>query len=116
MNCKNFLKENKLLIIATIFVVIIFSLFIFYSNERKEVNIKIAQIQEKKKIDYQPIIDSIKAKSFYVYDILEQKPIFSKDEHLKLPLASIAKLMSGLVILDIMPETTIVTIGKEDIA
>ncbi len=115
MNCKNFLKENKLLIIATIFVVIIFSLFIFYSNERKEVNIKIAQIQEKKKIDYQPIIDSIKAKSFYVYDILKKKVIFSKDEHLKLPLASITKLMSGLVVFDIMPETTEVTITKDDL-
>jgi D-alanyl-D-alanine carboxypeptidase len=116
MNLINILKENKKLIISAIFIVILFSVFFIKKNEKEDSIIKENQAIEKKMQNYLPTLSIIKAKSFYVYDILENKAIFSKDEHLKLPLASITKLMSGLVVLDIMPETTLVTIGQEDLA
>ena len=101
MSFKFFLKENRDFIIIVIFAT--FFLFVTFlphtKNKNLEISIKTDQVIEKKVIDYQPVLDSIEAKSFYVYDILEQKVIFSKDEHLKLPLASITKLMSGLVVL-----------------
>ena len=117
MNFRNFLKENKSLIISAIFVVFVLPIFFnLPKNEQESVSIKTEQVIEKKIPDYQSVLDSIEAKSFYVYDILDKKSLFSKDEHAKLPLASITKLMSGLVILDIMPETTEITIGGEDIS
>ncbi len=116
MYFKNFIKENKLLIISAIVAVII--LCIVFSSKKESENTKIISGQqiEQKKFDYDSVLNSIEAKSYYVYDIVAQKPIFAKDEHVKLPLASITKLMSGLVVFDIMPETTIVTITRDDVA
>ena len=116
MYFKNFIKENKLLIISAIAVAVIFC--IVFSSKKESENTKIisGQTIEQKKFDYESVLNSIEAKSYYVYDVIDQKPIFAKDEHEKLPLASITKLMSGLVVFDIMPETTIVTITKDDVA
>lgn len=117
MNPNNFLKENRDFVIMTIFAV--FFLYIFFlplDKNKNIVPIKTDQVIERKKINYQSVLDSVEAKSFCVYDILNKKFIFSKNEHYKLPLASITKLMSGLVVLDIMPDTTVVTITRDDIA
>ncbi len=115
MDQTNFLKENKVFILIAI-IAVFFLLFLLNNEDKKIVGgTKTEQIIEIKIPDYQSVLNGIQAKSFYVYDVLEKKVIFSKNEHLKLPLASITKLMSGLVILDIMPDTTIITIGKEDI-
>jgi D-alanyl-D-alanine carboxypeptidase len=116
MNHKTFLKGNRELIISIIFVVAVLSILLLPKNKKENIAVKIDPVIERKRIDYQVVLNSIEAKSFYVYDILDKKSIFSKDEHVKLPLASITKLMSGLVILDIMPDTTIVTITKDDLA
>jgi D-alanyl-D-alanine carboxypeptidase len=117
MNFRNFLKENRDFILTAFFATFFLSIFFLPQdkNKKNDVPIKSDQVIEMPRIDYKSVLDSIEAKSFYVYDILENKPIFSKDEHLKLPLASITKLMSGLVVMDVMPDTTIVTISKEDI-
>ncbi|MFH1454951.1 MAG: hypothetical protein ABIF22_01380 [bacterium] len=115
MNLINIIKENKRSIIGIIFVMIVFSIFYIKKNEEKIIALKEEQIIEQKFQNYKPTLDSIEARSFYVYDILNKQAIFSRDEHIKLPLASITKLMSGLVVLDIMPETTLITIEKEDI-
>jgi D-alanyl-D-alanine carboxypeptidase (penicillin-binding protein 5/6) len=114
MNFKHFFKENKFIIIAATFAVII--LFIMYLPKNKQQVVSTGDVIEKNIPDYQTTLNTIQAKSFYVYDILENKVIFSKNEHDKLPLASITKLMSGLVVMDVMPDTTIITIGKDDIA
>jgi len=113
MNFKKVLKENNLLIVSAIFAVIVLSIIFF---PKKETNISVKPITEKNIPDYQLVLDSIEAKSFYVYDISENKSIFSKDEHLKLPLASITKLMTGFVAMEVMPDTTIITISKSDVA
>ncbi len=116
MNLKNILKENKVLILSVIFIAVVFFMFFLSKNEKEKISIKKDQVIERKTTDYQSVLDSIEAKSFYVYDILNEKSIFSKNEHVKLSLASIAKLMSGLVAVNVMPETTIITISKDDIA
>jgi D-alanyl-D-alanine carboxypeptidase len=118
MFLKEFLKKNKEIIILGIFVCAFFILFFYSINQKnKEIIVeKESQSIEKEKINYELLLNEIKAKSFYVYDINAEKAIFAKDEKLQLPLASITKLMSGLVILDILPETTIVRISREDIS
>ena len=113
MFLKQFLKENIGLIILAILGTIYLSIFFLLRDEK----IKIVQSNQIASISkYQPSLDEVEAKSFYVYDILENKTIFSKNEHDILPLASITKLMSGLVALNTMPDTTTITISEEDIA
>ena len=116
MNFKNYLKENKDFIMMTLFAIIVLSVFFF--NQKKVQNnppILAGNSLEKFIPDYNAVLNTIQAKSFYVYDILAQKSIFNKDEHVQLPLASITKLMSGLVALDVMKEDTIITIKRDDI-
>lgn len=113
MENENFLKENKRLIVMAIFFVVLTSFFIYISNLEKQKTL----LKNKNLIDYQAVLNNIVlAKSFYVYDILDDKPIFLKDEHAKLPLASITKLMTGVIASDTMPDTTIITINKEDVS
>lgn len=111
-----FLKENKDAIISAIFMLLVLFLFFIPKNQDEKLQINKNQVIEGKKFDYESVLNNIEAKSFYVYDIVDKKAIFSKDEHLRLPLASITKLVSGLIVLDIMPETTIVTISRDDLS
>jgi len=115
MQIKDLLKTHKEFVVMLIIVIAFFAIVFIRQDAKVSINITDNQIIEKKVADYQPILDSIEAKSFYVYDILNDKSLFSKDEHLKLPLASITKLMSGLVVLDVMPDTAIITINNDDI-
>ena len=120
MDFKEKIIENKNSIIGGLFL--IFSLFLFLSANdakvKKEQKIFQDRNQEisRKVVDYESILKTIEAKSFYVYDILGEEAIFFRDEHKQLPLASITKLISGMVVLDVMPENTIITISREDIA
>lgn len=118
---KDIINKNKNSIIGGLFL--IFSLFLFLlANDvkikKEEENKKLFKEQEisRKVVDYESILKTIEAKSFCVYDILGEEIIFAKDEHQTLPLASITKLISGMVVIDVMPENTIVTITKEDIS
>jgi len=65
--------------------------------------------------DYSPELANVQAKSFYVYDMNEKKMLFAKNEHMELPLASVTKLMSGLIVMANLPATSSVTVSKTDI-
>lgn len=106
------LKKNREIIILTFFLAI-FSLIYFGIQGSKVKQQLEANIKEE--ISYDADLAQIEAKSFYVYDIYSDKPIFSKDEHDKLPLASITKLMTGLIVFDILPDNAIITISKNDV-
>ena len=99
-------------------MILILSVWLFVGTETKKTTFLSSdnQIMGKRTFDYQSVINSIEAKSFYVYDLTENKALFAKNEHDKLPLASITKLMSGLVVWDIMPHSSSVTITNDDIA
>ena len=102
-------NKNTFLIgfITVLFLILFFS---FLSEENT------SRIKNKKDpVDYSKVLDNIQAKSFYVYDLNEQKVLFAKNEHERLPLASITKLMTGLVAIDVMPDTTIIDVGKDAI-
>ncbi len=103
------LNKNRTIIFIAAFFIILFSVIaLLNKNSSKLQEIKVV-------LDYSETIKKIEAKSFYVYDISNQKALFVKDEHLSLPLASITKLMSGLVILDTLPRTTTIAINMSDI-
>ncbi|MEK7194140.1 MAG: hypothetical protein AAB660_00430 [Patescibacteria group bacterium] len=56
---------------------------------------------------------SIDAKSAYVYDVYTGKVLYAKNENIRLPLASLTKLMSALVAIEIVPEYGVVQITNE---
>ncbi len=107
-------KETvKIVLLAIIVIALLVLFFIFQDSKKNE-----TQVSENipNAVDYSPELKDIGAESYYVYDINEQKVLFAKNEHEKLPLASITKLMSGFVALDILPSSTIITISKDDTA
>ncbi|KND48960.1 MAG: D-alanyl-D-alanine carboxypeptidase (penicillin-binding protein 5/6) [Parcubacteria bacterium C7867-005] len=57
----------------------------------------------------------INAKAAYVFDIRENKIIYSKNESERLPLASLTKVMSALVAISIAPEESVITITNKAI-
>jgi D-alanyl-D-alanine carboxypeptidase len=101
-------KNTFIIGFITVFFLVLFFTFLNSENITKTK-------KEKIPVDYSKVLDNIQAKSFYVYDLNEKKVLFAKNEHERLPLASITKLMTGLVAIDVMPNTTIIDIGKNAI-
>lgn len=58
---------------------------------------------------------SIKSKAAYVYDVLTQKVLYAKNESISLPLASLTKMMSALVAVELAPSYSTVVISSEAI-
>lgn len=56
------------------------------------------------------------ARAVYVYDLLEDRVLFAKNEDERLPLASITKLMTALTARDYMSESTVVTLQDDDLS
>lgn len=58
----------------------------------------------------------IEARAAYVFDMVTGEAIFSYNEDETLPLASLTKVMTAIVASDLIPQSTVVTINKSDIA
>jgi D-alanyl-D-alanine carboxypeptidase len=56
---------------------------------------------------------SIEAESAYVFDVVENKILFKKNEFAQLPLASLTKLMMALTAVEMLPKNSQITIKKE---
>ena len=53
---------------------------------------------------------TLEAKSVYVYDVRSQKALYEKNSELRMPLASLTKVMTALVATEIAPNQSVVTI------
>jgi len=110
----NLNSRNKLLII--VFVLMIIAVFIgcFVVFKKDAVFDEGAgSMTEKKKNPFDKV--SLEAKSAFVWDVKENKVLFGLNEEVQLPLASITKLMTALLVTEIVPEGTIITIKRDDI-
>ena len=58
----------------------------------------------------------LEAKSAYVFGVSENKPIFSLNENLQLPLASLTKIMTALVAEEDIPSYALISVSKNAIA
>lgn len=56
---------------------------------------------------------TLEARAVYVFDVKSQRPLFSKNENIILPLASLTKIMTILTASEILPKDTIIKINKE---
>ncbi len=108
------LKKVFEVFLSAILILIIAFLFVVIANQAG--NEKIAKNEAADNAPYASSLSEIQGKSFYVYDIYSNEVLFSKNEHESLPLASITKLMTSLVALDMIPETSTVTISEGDVA
>ncbi len=97
---------NSFLVLSILFVV--FAIFT-KQHESKQV------VVENNPTVQEPVFGtvSIAGKSAYVYDALENKVLYKKDESTQRPLASITKLMTALTALDLLPKDSNVTIRSE---
>ncbi|MHB1330784.1 MAG: D-alanyl-D-alanine carboxypeptidase family protein [Minisyncoccota bacterium] len=57
----------------------------------------------------------IKSKAAFVYDVLTKKTLFAKNENLSLPLASLTKMMSALVAVEMAPSYSTIVVSSEAI-
>ncbi len=108
---------NTLLIKLSILVLfLILSFFVFDENASdKKIN-GISEIQQNKNTPINPFEDIvIEAKAVYVYDLVKNEVLFSKNEHSQLPLASLTKLMTALVSSTLISNDTIIIIDKSSI-
>lgn len=94
-----------------IFFILAFLLvWYFYSFKNSEIppeTLVISGTQQYTPFDY---LD-LKARSVFVYDISKKEEVFSVDENISLPLASITKLMTTLVAYEDLPENKKVVVS-----
>jgi len=57
----------------------------------------------------------VEAKAAYVFDVAKGKILYAYNQDDKLPLASLTKMMTAIVATDLVPQSTVVEIEKEDI-
>lgn len=118
----SFMKERVLEIILIILVIFLFICLFFLFNVPIVDKIKENKIEEEKNILEEKrtsllnnLLENIEAKSFYVLDINKNEVMFSKESQKKLPLASLTKVMSSLVISEKLPSFTLIPITEESI-
>lgn len=119
-NKKNWSKSEITKAIWTgvvIFILIIFAYFLFYSILEIQGNINPL---ENKSVDNTILISKLKqisleANAVFIWDVYNQKEIFSKNPEMQLPLASLSKAMTALVASDYEDKNIIVKIDEENL-
>jgi len=105
---KGLIFLNGALVVAVILMV-----FVIYSKINKNINNGEDNIITKEDVPKAFKEISLLAKSAYVYDLVNDDVIYSKDETIQLPLASITKLMTALTAVNLIPKDSKITIRKE---
>ena len=96
-------------VIMTLFLLAIFAISLFANTlaERKDTSIP-SEVAER----VFPAVE-IEAHAVYVYDIRMEKVLYAKNENVRLPLASLTKVMSALVAAELSPDYGVIKITNE---
>ena len=105
--------SKTLLVFNTVLVLlVIWSVFSVYSKFHPIV--KKSEVRSEKVVESKAFNNiNITAKSAYVFDVLQNKVLFKKNEFVQLPLASVTKLMMALTAIELFPKGQHITIKKE---
>ncbi len=110
-------KNSIPLFLVAGFFVFLGWIFLFYPNSRQQTIFKPAaqkaQIIDQKASTFNNV--KLEAKAAYVFDVLENRPLFETNTEFQLPLASIAKIMTAIVAEENLPSYLLVTISPEAI-
>jgi len=99
--------RSFLILAVVLSVFLVLSVVLGLKIERKDVS-------SPKDTDTKPFPTvTLEAKATYVYDVRAQTILFAKNEHVRLPLASLTKMMSALVAEEASPLYGVVTISGE---
>lgn len=97
--------------IALLFAVLFMVFLVDQKYESKKV--EVAKVEEKvRKTEVFEKL-SLQADAVYVYDVANDKVLFSKNSAKQLPLASITKLMTALVAVELLPDNSNITIRSD---
>lgn len=107
------IHKNKIIIALPIFLLFFIILGGFYISSLPTGELRV--VEEKASLNYDLALKQfenldIKAKAFVVYDADKRKVIYSKNELAQLPLASLTKVMSAIVALDLADRETIIDV------
>ncbi len=97
--------------IALLFAVLFMVFLVDQKYESKKV--EVAKVEEKVKSSEVFEKLALKADAVYVYDLAQNKVIYSKNASKQLPLASITKLMTALVAVELLPDNSSITIRSD---
>jgi D-alanyl-D-alanine carboxypeptidase len=109
-------KNKKIILLIILLIVVVGVVFFVYYNGNKQ-NIlpdESNNITNNSPEDYFEHV-SLEAKSAFVWDAKEGRVLFSLNEEAQLPLASLTKMMTALVVYNLVPSKTIITINESDI-
>ena len=108
-NPRGYFLVPYLIVIIIALVVLFFVFNPFTREEETEV-----EAPEQKSTQVFENLD-LEAKAVYVWDVINQREIYSKNAEAQLPLASLTKVMMAITALSQVPEGTIITISKNDL-
>ncbi len=97
--------------IALLFAVLFMVFLVDQKYESKKV--EVAKVEEKVKSSEVFEKLALKADAVYVYDLAQNKVIYSRNASKQLPLASITKLMTALVAVELLPDNSSITIRSD---
>lgn len=110
---RNSLIAVVVLIFIGIFILVASMLRIFSPVDLQESSVAKSLVEKQATNDFANL--NLEAKAVYVFDVNTNSPIFSINENAQLPLASLTKIMTALVAIDMIPDFTLVPIRKSDI-
>jgi serine-type D-Ala-D-Ala carboxypeptidase (penicillin-binding protein 5/6) len=105
--------NTKELIGAFLVILTIVLFFIFFLSNPPKVE-QSAVVAEKSTQVFDNL--DLEAEAIFVWDIANQKEIYSKNSEAQLHLASLSKVMMAVVALDKLPEGSVVTINNKDLS
>lgn len=112
---KAYWNKERIFLFSAIFLAVIFLIGAFYYLSSTKTYVRNIR-KDTLRIAYDPFEDmEIEGQSAYVYDIKNQNVLFSKNHDVKLPLASITKVMTSLVAMENLPPSDTVTILPTDL-
>ena len=113
---KNLIQKHKtkIVVASPLFLLILLVLGATYASSFKSL-----QVVKDKTFDNELALQqfanlNIKAKAFVVYDGSQKKVIYARNEIAQLPLASLTKIMSTLVALDLTDKNTIIDVPSDN--
>ncbi|MBU3925681.1 serine hydrolase [Patescibacteria group bacterium] len=105
---------KRKIILAIVLFSALFLFLNFFNSENKEEKNETELLTEEVKT---PAFENLKleAKSAYVFDVIQDKPLFEFNADAQLPLASLTKLMTAVVAKENIPEWMLIDINNEAI-
>ena len=97
----------------TLFCFVIFFGFVIYNTN----NNKVLLSRNNKEVNNSAFNNLVlDAKAVLVWDVVNQKAIYARNENAPRPLASLTKIMTAITAMSVLPKNTIVVVSKEFLA